>query len=145
MNSQSQNTTGSGIYAGRFGALKAIFSETAMAKVLIAKVPNNPRLAIEKMALQTTSNKNSNRLQANIVTHETTQATRQAKDVSNPDEIDLFFSEDVSADFTMAFLNFSQQLHHDGAICKDGICCHYSIDINRSVPLHAKKVTQSIL
>lgn len=126
-NSQRYNASGSGIYAGRLGALKVFSSPTkAITKVLVAKVPtqlppddytvtegvpqNVQRYSIESMQQQNEIDFNENE----SVQHLYDKTIGQ---------------EDMKL-YAVEFLDFAERLRHNGTICDGKICCDYDIDIS---------------
>lgn len=134
INWPSLNCTGSGIYAGRLGALEVFVSRTATTKVLIAKVPiNSP--AIEDATSQLVHTDKMISVQNILPTTDTCPMEIDAI----PNEMDNHFSQDNMTTFAIEFLDVAKQFDHNGMVCKDGICCHYKIVINRC-GVRAKKV-----
>lgn len=124
--------SGSGIYAGRLGALEVFVSEVATTKVLIAKVPADPQfhLAQSQPAFigKPISHNGSGSLQETFATG----FNPNPMETDHDHEIDKHFAQDNMTVFEMKFLDFSKNVYHDGEVCQDGICCHYDIAINRN-------------
>lgn len=118
--------TGSGIYAGRLGALKIIVNQTAMTTVLIAKVPADPRSYNAHGTTQSQSSFIANPVSINEIHSPYSQETN--RDL----QTDEHFAQDDMSVFAIKFLDFSKKLYHDGMVCQEGICCYYDIAINRN-------------
>lgn len=117
INWPSLRCSGSGIYAGCSGALEVFVSEKSTTKVLIAKLPADPQFHLRNDKTQSNPAFTGNQIENEI----------------EPEfELDKHFAQDNMAVFAIEFLDFSNNLYHDGAVCQDGICCHYDIVINRN-------------
>lgn len=109
-----QNITGSGIYAGRRGALKVFVSEMHASKVLVAKVPIE--LPSENEIVNPKADEDIKEFPKNT--------TKQSIDFEIlPEHLNLF---------TVEFLNFSKHNSFNGSVCKDDFCCNYDIVIRNS-------------
>lgn len=47
-------------------------------------------------------------------------------------EYDKYQLQQDMKSFAIEFLDFSERTSHNGTVCKDGLCCHYDIDISDS-------------
>lgn len=128
INWPSLNCSGSGIYAGRLGALEVFYSRFATTKVLIAKVPVDPQSTTESTPSKSIVIKNPILIEDNLKIID--KAPLNEADRTNV-EIDKHFSQDNLNVFAIEFLDFSKKLYHDGRVCQDGICCYYDIVISR--------------
>lgn len=115
-NWQTQNCTGSGIYAGRAGALKLFVSRKPTSKVLIAKVPIN--LPSENEI-------------PNIKSGEVIK--EYPEDVIENKGVKPLYDENLAQDqmelFTIRFLDFSHYTNFSGTVCANDFCCNYHIRI----------------
>lgn len=129
INWPSLNCSGSGIYAGRLGALEVFYSRFATTKVLIAKVPVDPQSsAAENIPSKMDVIENPVLIEENLQTIDETPSNEADR---NKVEIDKHFSQDNLKVFAIEFLDFSKKLYHEGRVCQDGICCYYDIVISR--------------
>lgn len=121
-NSQQYNASGSGIYAGRLGALNMFVSpEKPVTKVLVAKVPT--QLPPDDYVPQ----RHTRGLDAD--------PQQQDREDLNEDEgveplYDKTISQEDMRSYEVEFLDFTERLRHNGTVCKGKICCHYDIDIS---------------
>lgn len=130
INWPSLHCSGSGIYAGRLGALDVFYSQIAKTKVLIAKVPADPQSFTSEHSPWTPVDiENPILIEENLPPHETIET--EINRVSEI-EIDKHFSQDNLKVFAIEFLDFSKSLYHDGRVCQGGICCYYDIVIDRN-------------
>lgn len=135
INWPSKNCTGSGIYAGRLGALESFVSQSPMTKVLIAKVPT-----ILPDATATNSEPQFE-LIGNIVPslespkYETFESATDINRVELSDTnkdliLDTKLLQDDMTVFSVEFLNFAIKTNHKGQLCNGGVCCHYDIEVS---------------
>lgn len=135
INWPTRHCTGSGIYAGRSGALEVFVSQTPTTKVLIAKVPAEPQsFPIKNIPSKSFGFEYPIAIQPNLPSYETIKT-----DAKSEIEIDKHFSQDNMSVFAIEFLDFSKHLYQDGMVCQNGTCCHYDIAINRN-RLQSEKV-----
>lgn len=119
-NWQGYQSTGTGIYAGRLGALKAfVSSEVPKSKVLVAKVPIHPP---SDDFLQSVSNSQPFEKVRNDVGGLKTGSVKR--------EYDKYQLQQDMKSFAIEFLDFSERTYHNGTVCKNGLCCQYEIDIS---------------
>lgn len=132
INWPSLHCSGSGIYAGRLGALDVFYSRIATTKVLIAKVPIHPQsLGIQNISSKPVVVENPVFNQENLPPYEAIDASSMnGNDHASKVEIDKHFSQDNLKVFAIKFLDFSSKLYHDGMVCQHGICCYYDIVIS---------------
>ncbi|XP_031622311.1 vanin-like protein 1 [Contarinia nasturtii] len=102
VNSPEWSVTGSGIYSGRSGALKVFVSEAPTTKVLIAKVPVNMPADYRTLSIVNQQNSESH------------------------SQLDL--KEEDLSEFTMEFLNLTENHSPSGAVCTKDICCNYTVE-----------------
>lgn len=134
--------SGSGIYAGRLGALSVFVSLTASTKILIANVPierdssdtceaalsscgNEP----EKLSfieshheIGSDGNEAINKVGGSFLE----ALNRMSEDNTSTNE-DLY-QEDLTK-YTVLFLDFSKNKIQNGSVCTSDTCCHYSIEV----------------
>lgn len=123
-------TSGSGIYAGRLGALSAYVTETETTKIIIAQVPIDSHLSESQ---QSHRNKlpirgNSGSDFRNGVIHPYSSRSNSAFDL---------LQDDLSR-YTVEFLNFTENVSHAGRVCNNGICCNYNVEISEINGEHQK-------
>lgn len=129
-NSQRYNASGSGIYAGRLGALNMFVSPTkAITKVLVAKVPTKlpPDNFMPKYMPRSAKRSNF----------------EQSNDVDNEDVEQLYdktMGQEDMKSYEVEFLDFTTRSRFNGTVCKGKICCHYDIDISDNGVQNLKKV-----
>lgn len=137
--------TGSGIFSGRSGALDVFVSEQPATKILLAKVPTNlsPRLPkSEGLADFSTENRLKmysqihQDLEPNI--NEFSRPDKMWNKPNFPEILQPFGSDEMKlwqenlTDFTVEFLDFSQNLTQSGSVCNYNVCCHYDIEVSDS-------------
>lgn len=133
INWPSLHCSGSGIYAGRLGALKTFVSQTPTTKVLIAKVPtilpydispasNLPRFHLIENA---TSTENKPKYET-FVSETNSNATGIVDKTKFYDE--KLGQEDMNA-FEVQFLDLSRLSIHNGTVCNGTVCCHFDIEV----------------
>lgn len=136
INWPERHCTGSGIYAGRLGALEVFVSQTPMTKVLVAKVPADPQSSsIENNPSESFPIiENPISIQKTLPSYETIEIDANPNEIDKLSEIgiDNYFLQDNMTVFAIEFLDFSKQLHHNGKICQNDTCCHYDIAVNRN-------------
>lgn len=101
--------TGSGIYSGRLGALRAIMADTPTTKVLVAELPKRPSENIHPGA-------------HNEDVIETTLKATQNLWKENLDQYQIYA------------LDFEKNYTQVGKQCHGTICCEYNITVNISAP-----------
>lgn len=125
-------STGTGIYAGRRGALKTfVDSQVPQSKVLVAKVP------IRLPSDDSTEIEMDSDMQSNPMADESSKsntfklrhdiAARYRSKVTP--EYDKYVLQQDMKPFGIEFLDFSERTSHKGTVCNEGLCCHYDIDI----------------
>lgn len=115
-------SSGSGIYAGRLGALKAFITETAKTKILIAKVPIDRHLPdFNRNTLDNRANSG-----ADFESDSQNKVAYPYLDRSF-DTFDLL--QDDLSKYNVKFLNFTESASQAGTVCNNGICCKYNIEI----------------
>lgn len=126
-------STGTGIYAGRLGALKTfVDSQVPQSKILVAKVPirlpSNDFNANDftEMEMEPNSKFDENS-KSNTLKLRNDIAARMRSKVKP--EYDKYLLQQDMKPFAIEFLDFSKRTNHNGTVCKDGLCCHYNIDI----------------
>ena len=108
-------STGSGIYAGRNGALDVFFSATSATKILIADVPIDlPSITTQNDIEKSVFAKNAAPSEFGV---DKTVKERYNSGISQ---------EDMNL-FTINFLDFSYHLSHNGTVCNGDFCCNYDI------------------
>lgn len=123
-NWQFTQSTGSGIYAGRLGALKSfVNSEILKSKILVAKIPT------QLPSVQLNADESP---KDNAMLSRPTKVTAMKNDSDEPIYDKNHLHEDLTK-FRIEFLNFSMQINHSGTVCKDGLCCHYDIGVRDSI------------
>lgn len=100
--------TGSGLYSGRFGALKAIIVDTAVTKVLVAKLPKVPGTPIP-------------------VTPAPASSTPKAEAVVVPETIEVD-RQDLNG-YEIKWLDFPGNATQSGRTCHGKVCCSYSVNV----------------
>lgn len=103
-------TTGSGIFAGKFGALKTIISEEPTRKLLVAKVPK----------------KNSN--------YKPLALTSEVFDSQKVPErkTEIHWKRDYNLDLMTTELLEANQLQTDRKLCHNDFCCDFAVEkVNR--------------
>ncbi|XP_055305810.1 vanin-like protein 1 isoform X2 [Sitodiplosis mosellana] len=115
VNAPSMMYSGSGIYGGRSGALQIIVSESPATKILVAKIPIDPA---EGNRLEAQSNSNPN------------------TDSNESSEMILF--QDDLTEYSVTFLDFSENLKQSGKVCNKAICCDYNIEVSDNGELDGK-------
>lgn len=119
--SPSHGSTGSGIYSGKFGALKSVLSAIPTTKVLIADLPRTPGLFVEAPAQNSEASLRSNE---NVFDLSILKLTREELNKYN-----------------LVQLNFGENSTQKGTICSNKLCCTY--DINVAIrPLIAIEVSE---
>lgn len=121
-NIPNMKSSGSGIYAGRFGALKTFMSETAASKILIAEVPINPdaeNFNADELVTSEIDIKNDN---------EGNKETNPFSAGLNAYTFDLL-QENLS-NYSIEFLNFTENSNQAGSVCNNGICCNFDIEVS---------------
>lgn len=117
------NTTGSGIYHGRAGALKVyVSSEVSTTKVLIARVPIN--LPSEN---ETPVVKPDEEVKEYPKTNGLAIVDSAFKPLYDGRQIQMDLDE-----LLVEFLNFSNRSALNGAVCKYDFCCNYDIKISNN-------------
>lgn len=104
-----QGSSGSGIYSGRFGALKALIVNTPTTKVLLSKVPKVPGVPIAIAPPQ-----QSPQIRAEALTQPTVLKLN---------------NEDLSK-YTFQWLNFNENVTQIGRLCNNKVCCNYNIKVD---------------
>lgn len=116
--------TGSGIYSGRMGALKAFTAiNTPTTKILIAEVPKKP------------ADQPANR----------TMPEESEKSVILPGL--RLWKADLEK-YNLTFLDFEENLEQAGSVCHGTICCDYKIRVSANNSLSEKatvRVTNTIV
>lgn len=110
------NTTGSGIYGGRAGALKVFVSEISTSKVLVAKVPIE--LPSENKIPIIRADEDIRVFSTNVIEDRRVKPFYDEKLVQM--DMDLH---------TVKFMDFSKRTTFDGTVCNNGFCCNYDIKI----------------
>lgn len=122
-------SSGTGIYAGRLGALKTfVDSQVEQTRVLVAKVPIQlPSDDYIETELQSESIANDfTKTDAHKLRNDITARMR-----SNAEpEYDKYVLQQNMTSFAVEFLDFSERTNYNGTVCKNGLCCHYDIDIS---------------
>lgn len=123
-------STGTGIYAGRLGALRTfVDSQVEQSKVLVARVPIRlPTDDDDFTDLETQSNPNTNDLLKSHTFKLRNDITARVRSDVKP-EYDKYVLQQDMKPFAIEFLDFSERANHSGTVCKDGLCCHYEVDI----------------
>lgn len=132
--------SGSGIFAGRLGALKVFVSQTASTKILIANVPierdssdtceapllscgNEPEnLSFIESHQEIGSDGNEDKVGGSFL-----EALNRMSDDNSSTNEDLY--QDDLTKFTVLFLDFSKNKIQNGSVCTSDTCCHYSIEV----------------
>lgn len=147
VNWPSIKCSGSGIYAGRSGALKLFVSESPKTKILIAKIPCElPTVEHQLSKSQSVSYKIGMTSENQRLTHSTFNLDNESNDdddiagtfvdyVKNgdPEKIapsEIILSQDDLSEFSVRFLNFSENPNQYGMVCNNAICCNYTIQVN---------------
>lgn len=105
-------TTGSGIYSGKMGAIKAILADSPMTRVLVADIPKVPGTTVPATAA------------ARSARAEETQTV-----VSDA----LQLGKEILTDYEIKPLDFAANATQEGRICKGkDFCCNYNIHANIS-------------
>lgn len=103
--------TGSGIYSGRFGAMKSFIADTAMTKVIISKIPKLPGTPIPVVPSKHRSELRSDALTA-------------------PETLNVIRSD--LSDHEIKWLNFGENTTQIGRACHGEVCCLYNITVSMS-------------
>lgn len=120
-NSQRYNASGSGIYAGRLGALTVFSSPTkAVTKVLVAKVPT--KLPSDDYTNENTQDGFENSKPQNEINSNENESAEPLYDKT--------VSQEDMKKYVVEFLDFTKRLRYNGTVCKGRICCNYDIDIS---------------
>lgn len=139
INWPSMQCSGSGIYAGRLGALNVFVSESPVTKILIAKVPTAlPVVAVERDLPKFEFVQNAV-YSENFPKYDTFESSLnefsnlsdslghlEVEDLS----YEILLSQDDLTKFTVQFLDFSKGLSQKGTACNEGICCSYDISVS---------------
>lgn len=105
-------TTGTGLYSGKYGALKTVFAETATTQVLVGKLPKVP---------------------GTPVTVAPTPSRRAVKIVDEANEgKTLELRKENLEMYTMEWLNFDENPTQIGRVCQTEVCCIYNISVSVS-------------
>lgn len=143
VNWPSIKCSGSGIYSGRSGALDVFVSATPKSKLLIAKVPVEPPTVEHRLPLEekfpaessenqrltrSTSDSDSDEPSLKNIAGQFLDYFKTTKTEKIPEEIIL--SQDDLSEFTVRFLNFTENLSQNGVVCNNGVCCNYTIRVN---------------
>lgn len=120
----ASGATGSGIYAGQFGALNSFISETQELKILKANVPCD------------LSDTDENSIERRYAV-ERNEYSASASSLS-------VWQENLK-DYTVKLLDLSRSGQHDGEICHEQFCCKYSINVcDRGNLYNSVRYSQSI-
>lgn len=100
-----------------------------MSKVLVAKVPIRlPSVDFNEIEMQSnskvddfTKSKTFETLRDDVIALKSGNVKR---------EYDKYQLQQDMKSFAIEFLDFSERTNHSGTVCKDGLCCHYDIDIS---------------
>lgn len=135
INWPSEKCSGSGIYAGRLGALETFVSQTPTTKVLIAKVPTTlPNQSLEHATpnFELIGNGNSDETFIDYETIESNMDANLFEGLLENEEVlyDRQVAQDDMTVFSVEFLDFSQQSSHIGTVCNENVCCRYDIDVS---------------
>lgn len=153
VNAPSIKCSGSGIYGGQSGALQVFVSESPATKILIAKIPIDPlqtehnspktdKVAEEKSvktrSLSNTENDSNEKESIEGNSNESVFGNPIGKFLnffrSNikiedlPYQINL--SQDDLSEYTVKFLDFSENLRQSGSVCNKAICCNYNVEVD---------------
>lgn len=135
INWPKRSCSGSGIYAGRLGALESFVSESPTTKVLIAKVPiirPDATIPSSQSLFELIDNSVSSE---KVLEYETIESATELKHnnhfVEGGDPIldDKLLQDDMTV-FNVTFLDFETKSNHKGKLCNGGVCCHYDIDVS---------------
>lgn len=129
-NWQFSQSTGTAIYAGRFGALKSfVSSDIPTSKVLVATVP------IRWPSVDFTSDEKFDKMdefpEAKTFEMRAKTAAIQENDRTESEYDKNQLQQDLTL-FGMEFLDFSILKNHSGTVCKDGLCCNYDIGVREN-------------
>lgn len=143
INWPNQNCSGSGIYAGRMGALESFVSQSPTTKILIAKVPTalpDESTSNRSPELELVDNNIPTEKLPKYETFEIVNEISLFDDVLEDPEIfyDRKLLQDDMTVFSVEFLDFSTQQSQRGKVCNDGFCCHYDIDVSDNGPKDGK-------
>lgn len=132
VNLPAMKCSGSGIYAGRLGALRVFVSESAATKILIAQVPiDPPSNAIDEIySPKTNEIINEKRIKMRSISNQ--QPDSNANNIYNTP-----FQDDLT-EFTVEFLNLAENPSQDGVVCNKAVCCNYSIEVSDSGEVKGK-------
>lgn len=104
-------STGSGIYSGKMGAIKAIFADIPMTRVLVADIPKVPGDTLPATAA------------ARSIKAEEAQTVSDA----------LQLGKEILTDYKIKALDFAANATQEGRVCTDNdFCCNYKIHANIS-------------
>lgn len=98
-------TTGSGIYSGLKGTVRAIMAVAPTTRVLIAQVPKQPNYLSYIAADQDINKENGQ------------EPSRSSRNIWQ-EKLDKYY---------LRALNLDEHLHQSGKICQKGTCCEYNI------------------
>lgn len=114
------NTTGSGIYHGRAGALKVYVSGISTSKVLVARVPINLPAENEVPFI-----KPDEEIKEYPKMNDHVNINRGIKPLFDNRQIQMDLSR-----LLVEFLDFSSQSTFNGSVCHWNFCCKYDIKIS---------------
>lgn len=104
----TQGSTGSGIYSGKFGALKAIIVDIPTTRVLVTDVPKVPSTAIVVEAPKPSS------------------ARLRADTAAEPVTLHLM-NEDLTNGYEARWLKFQENNTQADKVCQNSFCCSYNV------------------
>lgn len=133
--------SGSGIYAGRLGALKVFVSQTVTTKILISKVPIE-RGATNLYRSPSTFNVRNSKMgttfesgldmtsgddESGTVSGSFLEAMNRMGERSLASKKGLRKKSLIG--YSVKFLDFSRNTSQTGKLCINGTCCHYSFEV----------------
>lgn len=136
INWPSAQCSGSGIYAGRLGALETFVSQSPATKVLIAKVPTTlPDISLENDIPKLEIIEKNNIPIEKLSKYESFESEMDEipYECQLEDE-EVLYDQKVAQDdmtvFSVKFLDFSKDTSHTGTVCNEEVCCRYDIDVS---------------
>lgn len=139
--------SGSGIFAGRSGALKVFVSRSATTKILVAKVPIKTDLTGTCDAPQSSCKNDLEMGAENKPNHELGSIDDDDSSDDNTEKVSGSFLEALQkmsteslinrtelyqedlTQFTIEFLDFSKTKKQSGNVCNNGLCCNYTVEV----------------
>lgn len=115
-NCPSEGSSGSGIYAGRFGALKTFVSEEARNSILIADVPCNLQSRHEMERISHSDEQNEDK------------SFLSEEQIVSSDNSELNLWQEDLRKYTIEILKINGA-NLTKSICKDNVCCKFTISV----------------